>query len=67
MHKVDWYEKHNTARTKEIKWCKNNTPRQTLAACLNAYQAERTVAAKNFFKTPAGGFVGGGSAAAPLP
>ena len=50
MHKVDWYEKHNTARAKEIKWCSNDTPRQSLAACLNAYQAENTLATKAFFK-----------------
>ena len=47
MHKVNWYEKHNTARTKEIKWCNNNTPRQTLAACQNAIQAENLQANKN--------------------
>ena len=59
MHKVSWYEKHTPARTKEIKWCNNNTPRQTLAACLNAYQAEHTLAAKKFFKTQH--FTGGGT------
>ncbi|MBU2765602.1 EexN family lipoprotein [Acidithiobacillus ferrivorans] len=58
MHKVDWYKKHHTARTKEIKWCNNNTPRQTLAACLNAYQAENALATKKFFKPQH--FTGGG-------
>jgi hypothetical protein len=39
MHKVDWYRQHPAARHKELKWCNNDTPRQKLAACLNAYQA----------------------------
>lgn len=61
MHKVAWYEKHSTARTKEIKWCNNNTPRQSLAACLNAYQAENTQATKKFFSQPSTPFTGGGT------
>lgn len=65
MHKVDWYEKHNTARTKEIKWCNNNTPRETLAACLNAGQAENALATKKFFAQPTTPFTGGGMTVSP--
>jgi uncharacterized protein YceK len=65
MHKVAWYEKHNMARTKEIKWCNNNTPRQTLAACLNAYQAEKTLTTKKFFAQPKTPYTGGGMVVSP--
>lgn len=65
MHKVAWYEKHNGARTEEIKWCNNNSPRQTLAACLNAYQAQKTIATKKFFAQPKTPFTGGGMAVSP--
>ncbi|MBU2834822.1 EexN family lipoprotein [Acidithiobacillus thiooxidans] len=65
MHKVAWYEKHKIARIKEINWCNNNTPRQTLSACLNAYQAEKRLTAKKFFSQPKTPYTGGGMTVSP--
>jgi hypothetical protein len=52
MHKVDWYKAHHATMKKEETWCNNDVPRQKLAACLNAYEADMNTAksASSHFK-----------------
>lgn len=61
LHKVAWYASHPAALKKEVSWCNNDVPRQKLAACLNAYEADSNAATKAFFASPPGGFTGGGA------
>ena len=67
LHKVDWYKAHPKVAAKEVKWCNNNAPRKTLAACQNAFSAMSALETNSFFKVPKGGIKVVGTAAAPAP